>query len=136
MGASPDKIVGDRLFNGQRWFEMVLGIGDPEQGGPVHRGCVLGRRWGADHTEPERRGEARATLMRILSLVTVAMAVEEGVSSLADFTTLFNTLTYAPPVGPWPGGSPAAWWATLNTEQRMDYVHALVDAALDARFAA
>lgn len=132
MGASVDDQVGHRSFGGRMWFELVLGRGSEN----VHHGCTIGRAWGADHDDPARRAEARQTWRRWCKLAEVALDIEDGLASLADLDAAFAALTYAPQGGPWPGVSPAGWWATLGQEDRAGFARALADAALGARVSA
>lgn len=131
MGASPDRIVHDHIFARVRWLELVLGIGSEG----VHYGCSLGRRWSPDVDDAGKRGAARGTLRRWLAVLGAALDVEEG-APMSALDAEFAVLTYAPPDGPFPGISPAAWWAGLPPQERAAFVTAIVDAGLGSTISA
>ena len=127
MGASPNKIVHRHMFDGEPWLELVLGIGADG----VHYGCTLGRCWSPDVADSSKRAAARGTARRWLAVYTAALDVEEG-EPLSALDAEFAALTSAPSAGPWPGVTPAAWWAGLSTEHRAAFGRAIVDAGLGA----
>jgi hypothetical protein len=129
MGATGDRKSHDHFVGGEFWFELSYAGADPAS----HHGTVLGRRWGPDAGDAAKLAEGRATSRRVRQLCEAADLDTEA-NGTVNLDALFGTWTVAPSTGPWPGVSPASWWFSRTSSERVLFRSQIVAMELGVRW--
>ena len=125
MGAQPNFEVNSH----KGYLCLTASNGEYVDGGvtipAAHSGCVIGRQISDSGCS---RGEALMTGAAWSTLVGRAAAVVEfSAESMSYLDAHFATLTTDGASGsPWPDVSPADWWATLTSSEKVEAAKALV----------